>query len=173
MSSITTHAGSTFLEAMREAVTGVTVVTTDGAHGRWGQTVSAMCSVSADPPLLLACVNRRSPLAVAIEANGVFCVNVLTAAQAAVADTFAGRPAAGTPFDFGCAAWERAQTGAPLLAGALVRFDCELSSCVDAGTHTIFIGSVVAADTSPGAPLIYTRRAYARPERLERNWEHA
>ncbi|GEB48536.1 flavin reductase family protein [Streptomyces cacaoi] len=47
---------------MGNAATGVTVVTTDGPHGRYGQTVSAMCSVSADPPALLVCVTVRSPL---------------------------------------------------------------------------------------------------------------
>ena len=50
-----------FVNAMSAAVTGVNLITTDGRAGRFGVTVSAMCSVSADPPILLACVNRRSP----------------------------------------------------------------------------------------------------------------
>ena len=54
-------ARETFIAAMGQAATGVTVVTTDGRAGRLGVTVSAMTSVSADPPLLLICVNRRSP----------------------------------------------------------------------------------------------------------------
>ena len=50
-----------FVEAMSRAVSGVSIVTTDGQAGRFGQTVSAMSSVSADPPLLLVCINRKSP----------------------------------------------------------------------------------------------------------------
>ena len=45
---------------MGAAVTGVSVVTTDGAGGRLGLTVSSMASVSADPPMLLVCIGRRS-----------------------------------------------------------------------------------------------------------------
>ena len=78
---------------MSGTVTGVSVVTTDGTSGRLGLTVSSMTSVSADPPTLLVCINRRSPLVEAIRANGVFAVNVVGAHQAAVADTFAGRRA--------------------------------------------------------------------------------
>ena len=43
-------ARDSFIAAMRQAATGVTVVTTDGAAGRRGVTVSAMTSVSAEPP---------------------------------------------------------------------------------------------------------------------------
>lgn len=64
---------------MGNAATGVTVVTTDGPHGRYGQTVSAMCPVSADPPALLVCVTVRSPLPAAARGNGVLAVSVLAA----------------------------------------------------------------------------------------------
>jgi len=80
-----------FINAMSGAVTGVNVITTDGRAGRFGITVSAMCSVSADPPMLLACINRRSPVCSAILSNQVYCVNVLSASQRDLADSFAGR----------------------------------------------------------------------------------
>jgi flavin reductase (DIM6/NTAB) family NADH-FMN oxidoreductase RutF len=104
-----------FVAAMRAAVSGVTVVTTDGPGGRRGLTVSSMASVSADPPTLLVCVTRRSPLVAAIRANGVFAVGVLGAHQAGVAEVFAGRTS-GERFGFGCARWEAGASGAPLLA---------------------------------------------------------
>jgi flavin reductase len=155
-----------FVGAMAAAVTGVNVVTTDGAAGRFGLTVSAMASVSADPPLLLVAVSRHSPLLPAIRANRVFAVSVLGAHQAAVADTFAGRPDAGEPYDFGCASWELGASVAPLLAGAAARFDCDVSTTVEAGSHTLVIGAVRAATRGAVRPLAYTRRAYARAEPL-------
>ena len=49
-----------FTDAMRQTVSGVSVITTDGDHGRFGMTVSSVTPVSAEPPLLLVCVNRSS-----------------------------------------------------------------------------------------------------------------
>ena len=63
-----------FLQGMSAAACTVSVVTTDGAHGRAGVTVSAMSSVSADgaAPTLLVCVHSLSPAAKTIIANGTF-----------------------------------------------------------------------------------------------------
>ena len=149
-----------FVCAMRAAVTGVTVVTTDGVGGRLGRTVSALASVSAEPAMLLVCIARRSPLVAAIRTNAVFGVNVLGDHQAVLAETFAGR----TPsrFDFGAARWDTGATGAPLLSDAAARFDCLVASIVEAGTHTIVVGDVLAAEPGTAPPLAYTGGAYAR-----------
>src|SRR5918995_1086900 len=101
---------TSFLSAMGAAVASVNVVTTDGAAGRFGLTVSSMASGSASPPMLLVCIDRRSPLVRAITANRAFAVSALGVRQAAVADTFAGRPSAGEPYDFAVASWERGGT---------------------------------------------------------------
>src|SRR3974377_2195644 len=85
-----------FLLGMSYAACTVSVVTTDGAAGLHGVTVSAMVSVSADTPqpTLLVCIHRLSPVAAALLANGVFCVNVLREDQAYISDSFAGRTGA-------------------------------------------------------------------------------
>lgn|GEM_PF-253364 len=152
-----------FIDAMSRAVTGVTVVATDGAVGQFGQTVSAMSSVSADPPLLLVCINRKSPICEAIAQHRVFSVNVLRADQQRVAQTFAGRPKSGLAYDFGSAVWETAETGAPLLIGAVARFDCVLHDTHGAGTHFIYIGRVVDSTSEPSAALVYAQRTYGEP----------
>ncbi|GBD43458.1 FMN reductase (NADH) RutF [bacterium HR40] len=151
-----------FVGAMARVVSSVTIVTTDGPAGRFGVTVSAMSSVSADPPLILACINRRSPACRAIAENRVFGVNVLASTQRHVAQTFAGRPERGRPFDFGCARWRVQITGAPILEGSVAAFDCRLLTAYDAGTHRIFIGEVLEATTAPGDPLLYGERRYGR-----------
>jgi flavin reductase len=150
---------SDFVGAMRAAVTGVNVVTTDGVGGRLGRTVSALASVSAEPEMLLVCIARRSPLAAAVRTNGVFGVNVLGAHQAAVAETFAGRSA--PRYDFGAGRWDVAATRAPLLDGAAARFDCVVASMVEAGSHTVVIGDVLAAEKGTPPPLAYTGGDYA------------
>jgi flavin reductase len=158
---------TSFVSAMGAAVASVNVVTTDGAAGRFGLTVSSMASVSAAPPMLLICIDRRSPLVRAITGNRVFAVNALGVRQAAVADTFAGRSHAGEHYDFAVASWERGGTGVPLLIGAAARFECLVASTVEAGSHTIVIGDVMASDRHGVRALAYTRREYARPVPLQ------
>ena len=152
-----------FLQAMAEAATSVTLVTTDGPAGRFGVTVSAFASVSADPPMLLACINRKSPAAAAISANGGFCVNVLSAAQSFLADVFAGRSERFPPYDFTCADWMRAE-GGWRLCDAVATFDCVLDRDVPAGSHQVLIGRVLATHRSAlpdMSSLVYSRRAYS------------
>jgi flavin reductase len=159
----------TFIASMARAATGVSVVTTDGPAGRFGITVSAVSSVSADPPLVLACVNRKSPVAAAIAANGILCINLLADHQQAVADTFAGRPRDGAPYDFASVLWQIATTGAPAFAEAAATFDCVLDQAIEAGTHRIFIGRVVSAGAGVAAPLVYAARGCRRISALEVN----
>jgi flavin reductase len=127
--------------------------------------VSAMCSVSADPPLLLACLHGRSPANAAIAANGVFCVNVLATRHDHVADTFAGRPCAGKDrWDFSCGYWGVAPSGAPRIVDAIASFGCEVDRVIPAGTHLVYIGRVRVVQATPGTPLIYAARSYWRPQ---------
>ena len=156
-----------FIAAMGRAVTGVTIVTTDGRAGRFGITVSAFSSVSAEPPLVLACVNRKSPVAEAVLVNRVLCINVLADAHRHVADTFAGRGAEGRSYDFGIGTWGTAVTGAPVLHESLATFDCFLETWHDAGTHRILIARVAAAGHAEARPLAYAQRSYRRVVALD------
>ena len=152
-----------FVNAMGGAVTGVNVVTTYGPAGRFGLTVSAFSSVSADPPMVLICINRRSPADAAVSENSRFCVNVLSTKQRDIADTFAGYPADGAPYDFTAARWDEGYTGAPSLVDAIATFDCVVETTIDSGSHTVFIGRVFGVKEGVGRPLLYTDRAYGRP----------
>jgi flavin reductase len=155
-----------FVAAMRVQATAVNLVTTDGPAGRFGVTVSAVASVSAEPPLVLACVNHRSPAVEAIKRNGAFCVNALNAGQAEIANVFAGRPSQGAPFDFACADWVPGITGSPELGGALASLDCEVYETIDAGTHTVFIGRVIGTISRAARPLLYCDRQFTTPSGL-------
>lgn len=151
-----------FTLAMGAAATGVTIVTTLGVAGRFGLTVSAIASVSAEPPLLLVCVNRRNPSVTAITQNSKFAVNILSEQQEDVARTFSGRPITGQPYDFSRHDWQQGQHGMPLITGAAAHFECDIETIHDAGTHRIFIGRVVAAARGSSPPLIYSNRSFGR-----------
>lgn len=165
-----TEVPSSFIEAMAIAATPVSIVTTDGPAGRFGITVSAVVSVSAEPPIVLVCINRKSPAVAAIDRNGVFCVNMLGADQSRLANCFAGRPDDGKAFDFGLGDWRKAVSGAPVLQTAAACFDCVLHHSRDAGTHRIITGSVLCARSSERQPLAYSRRAYRTLQPLQDDW---
>lgn len=151
-----------FLAAMRRAATSVSVVATAGPGGRFAVTVSSVASVSAEPPMVLACVNRRSPVCAAIRVNGVFTLNLLSVEQARVAETFAGRCPDFPPFDFACADWhDVGDPAAPILADALSSFHCRLHEAYDAGTHAILLGCVGMTISRDAQPLLYANRRYS------------
>jgi len=155
-------AATDFVSAMGLAATGVSVVTTDGPMGRFGLTVSAVSSVSAEPPLVLVCINRRSPAIAALDGNGAFAVNLLAAHNRAYAETFSGRPKEGNPFDFANHDWTTGELSLPLVAEATAAFECETFQSHDAGTHRIYVGRVIAAHRGDAEPLVYCNRAYRR-----------
>src|SRR5271168_2715209 len=158
-----------FLLGMSHAACTVNVVTTDGAAGRHGVTVSAMVSVSADTPqpTLLVCIHHMSPVVGALLENGVFCVNVLRDDQSHISENFAGRSGARGDARFDCTAWTTQLTGAPRVVDALVAFDCRVTASERVGSHFVVFGSVQDIFVAGGgAPLIYANRAYGVPRRF-------
>ena len=152
-----------FREGMRRLAASVCLITTarrDGA--RYGLTATAVCSLSAEPPMLLCCLNRASHSFAAVSEAGVFCVNVLGQADAGVAHRFSGDRPAAEKFEAGV--WAVGATGAPRLATALAAFDCKLAQVVEAGSHAILLGSVVQVDLveAPAPPLLYAQGGYGR-----------
>jgi flavin reductase len=161
----TADTATSFVSAMGRCATGVTIVGAGHRGEQVAQTVSAMASVSTEPPLLLVCIHRRSPINAVIERSGTFCVNALATRHDHVADTFAGRPWPGKGrWDFTCGRWETSENGNPRLADALSSFDCAVHSVTEAGTHLVYIGAVQHVTTESGPPLVYVARGYARPD---------
>lgn len=153
-----TVSGAAFRDAMRRFPTGVTVVTTriDGvAHGF---TANAFASVSAEPPTVLICVNRDASAHPLISQSSIFCVNVLSLEQRELARRFADSAMRASRFD-GLTV-HAAATGAPVIDGVLAYFDCRLAEEYTAGTHTVFLGTVVASGTRAGKPLGYFDAGY-------------
>ncbi len=146
----------------------VTVVASDGPAGRAGQTVSAVAAASYDPPMLVACIQSRSPANTTIAANGVFTVNVLGVQHDHVADTFAGRPWPGKePWDFTCGEWSLGEGETPRLGDALLIAACRLVTTVRAGSHFVHVGQVTGLEAHGGEPLVYAGRRYGRHMEIE------
>jgi flavin reductase (DIM6/NTAB) family NADH-FMN oxidoreductase RutF len=147
----------TFRNALNAAVTGVTVVTTKARGTMVGQTVSAFCHVSDEPPTLLVAIPNGETLAKAITESQAFAVNVLADHQAPLAESFKGN--AGT---FAVKHWWPFGR-LPLLQGAAARFECRVERTHANGTHLLVIGTVTRAQRGNARPLAYTRRGYTAP----------
>ncbi|CAN5642316.1 hypothetical protein BH23CHL5_BH23CHL5_11030 [soil metagenome] len=161
MSETTAGLRNRFVDAMSRVASSVAIVSTDGEAGKFALTVSAIVSVTADPPTLLVCINRKNPIEAALRQNGVFLISMLRADQRHVAEVFAGRPVRGDPYDFSAGRWEPSPNSMPRLSGTVAWFDCRLFATHHVGTHTIFIGRVEHADNGHGTPLVYGRRSFA------------
>lgn len=151
-------------EVHRKFVTGVTVVTTtDENQEPRGLVVNAFVSVSLQPPLILVCVARTSSTYAALMAADSFAVNILAADQGEVVARFAKSG----PDKFQGVQWNPGLLGVPVLTGSAGYFEAEVSERVQASTHTMFIGHVRAAGTSPRAPLVYLGGDFHDPAGLE------
>lgn len=153
-----------FRRVMGRFTTGVTIVTTRAGDDVHGTTMSAVCSVSLQPPLVLVCVDHESDIHALIRESGVFAVNILHERQAGLAVELSHK---GTAEQLAAHQLENLQhrngeTGAPLLEDSLAYVECRVENTVEAGDHTIYIGAVVAAGVNPGAdrPLLHYEGRY-------------
>lgn len=144
--------GDTLREVLRRFAAGVTVITSTGEGGRpVGMTATAFTSVSLDPAMVLVCVNASARTRHAIEGSTAYAVNVLAAGQEQIAGHFASK----IVDKFEGVPWHPGATGAPLLDGALAWVECRVAQAVEAGTHIIYLGTVLAAGLGSGDPLVY------------------
>ena len=145
-----------FKFAMSHFASGVTVVTTEHEGKAFGMTVASFASLSLHPPLVLVCIEKSVKTHDAIAAAGKFGVSILRSDQQDVSSRFASR----AEDKFSGVDIRRGTLGVPMIAGALTALECSLENQLPGGDHTIFVGKVVDAQTTDGAPLIYFRSGY-------------
>ncbi len=156
MSGITSE---DFKNGMRHLAAAVNVISAMVDGKPRGMLATAVCSVCADPPTLLICINRAAQMHKTIAEGSRFCVSVLDEQQFETATNFMtlDRDAR-----FKLCDWDTLATGAPAIRNALVNFDAEVDSRIDVGTHTIFLGRIVELRLSDrGLPLVYHDGNYA------------
>lgn len=159
-----------FKEGMRRLAGVCTIVTStdfsDGHQGWVGLTATAISSVTAEPPRVLVCVNRSVLAHQTIVRAGVLGINVLAAENGlALANRFGG---GGCRDDekFMRGQWMTGMLGVPLLADALVNFECTIVDIVASSTHDIIICEVVGTNSNLDCnePLIYFDGSFKLPD---------
>jgi flavin reductase (NADH) len=150
----------TFVEIMASYPAGVAIVTTLEADGTpRGLTTTAVSSVSAEPPLLLVCVDLTSRTLPALRAGGRFVVNFLREGRSELARVFASK----RDDKFEQIAWRATASGMPVLhEDALAWAECVTVQELEPGDHVILLGRVEegVGAAEDGAPLMYYRRSW-------------
>lgn len=140
----------------------VTILTARDSEGRdHGMTVSAFCSASLVPPLVLACIDRTTDMYGVLPKASHFGISILAEGQEALSRRFAELPSG----RFDGIGYSRAESGVVLLDDALAHLECRRVDRYDAGDHTIYVGEVEWAASYQHRPLLYYRGGYAQLER--------
>jgi len=151
-----------FRSVLGRFASGVTVVTgLDEAGNDQGMTVSAFCSLSLDPPLILICVDRAASMYESFEKAPGFIVNILSESQEPLARRFSGPD----PNRFDGIGYERGMNGVAILDDVLGYLECRNVGSHPGGDHCVYIGEVKFAQSREGRPLLYYRGGYAQLER--------
>jgi len=146
-----------FRNALSCFASGVSIVTTKDASGKLhGITVSAFCSVSLEPPLILICIEKTAASHYAFAESNAFVVNILDESQTYLSERFAA-PASDKFEDIEISPGIE---GIPVLIDALANLECRLKQICDGGDHSIFVGEVEKTYVNDGQPLVYFRSAY-------------
>ena len=149
-----------FREVMGHLASGVTIITAAQQAAPVGMTATAVCSVSAKPPMLLVSLTAGSRTALGVEQSKAFAVHLMAHDSQNYAEQFA---AAGDHFA-GVSYRRDEQTGVPVLQDVLGYFLCLVEHAVDIADHVLFVGRVVECEVkAPGHhPLVYFDRKYRK-----------
>jgi len=139
------------------------IITTSHQGELAGLTATAVCSVSAEPPRLLVCVNENVRAHQLISESGRLGVNVLNGGHEGLARRFAGMVegvAGAARFEEGN--WCEGKNGTPMLCDALVGFECNVIEQTRSGTHSIFLCEVidVISPEDADSALVYFNRNF-------------
>ena len=137
--------------------TGVTIITTNTTDGPLGITANSFSSVSLDPPLVMWGIGRHSSRFAAFAECEHFAIHVLAIEQHDLCRRFAcsGRDFSGLEFNLN-------NEGAPLLPGALARFECKTANRITGGDHEMLLGQVLRTTAREGEPMVFSAGRYRR-----------
>ena len=125
-----------------------------------GATLSAVSSLSLDPPLFLACFDHRSDTLRAIRAERRFLVHVIAGGQSDIAMRFASK----SPDKFGEIAWRSTPAGLPVIDDCRLVMQCRLFSTLPGGDHAIIVGEVQEIVETRDVPaMVYADRRMTVP----------
>jgi flavin reductase len=149
---------SAFRSSMRRLAGGVALVTTRQGERAYGMVMTAVMSLSMEPPALVLAVNRTASLHDPLQAGAPFCVNLLKHGSEEMCRAFYALP---SEQRFSVGEWAEGPGGAPYLADAQAVICCQVGPIHAFGSHSLVVGLVTDAwAETEVAPLIHLDGAY-------------
>mgnify|MGYP000052907050 CR=1 FL=1 len=147
-------------EALKKVVNGVFIITTKCDDKVNGMTAVWLTTVSFDPPLVCVSIGKDHFTHNLIKKSGVFAVNILREGQVDIGKHF-GFTSGKETNKFASIPYTTKTTGSPVLNDVAAYLDCKVTSFVDLGNLTLFIGKVLDAWVDPDAkPLVFNEKDF-------------
>jgi flavin reductase ActVB len=153
-----------FKAAMRVLPSGVVMVTTRVNGRPWGLTISACCSVSADPPQIVISIGSRTTSCREILGSNRFGVSILAADQKELAERGSIVGLAKFVDEFCETRGDCEALDSPMISGALFHLDCEVAGDYPVSDHHLIVGlvhrAIARASGESPQPLLYFDRRF-------------
>ena len=149
-----------FKQSMRRLAGGVCILASARDGERHGLTMTAVCSLTLDPPMLIAWVNRDAGAYETMRSTRRVSVNLLGSDQIELAELFSSSTIKGTE-RFERTEWVEMASGVPALTGALAVLDCQIVEEKAVGQHSVLFCEVKAARLEDEKdPLVHFDRQF-------------
>lgn len=141
---------------MADLPAAVSLITTlDAAGHPRGATVSAVSSLSLEPPLVLVCLDHGSDTLAALPEGHQFILHIAADGQQDVAYALARKG----EDKFSTFEWAPSVDGLPIIAGSALAMHCTVEALLPGGDHTIVVGRIEGiAHDEASTPIVYHRR---------------
>lgn len=150
---------NTYRHLLGRFASGIAIITARDGDRDVGMTVSAICSLSLSPPLVLVCVDHQASMHELLLRHPKLGISIIASEHEAHSRRFADRNAThrfdGVPFT-------RGESDVMLLDEAAAQLECQLVRHYDEGDHTIFIAEVERGATREARPLLHYCGRYAQ-----------
>jgi flavin reductase (DIM6/NTAB) family NADH-FMN oxidoreductase RutF len=150
---------NTFRQLLSHFASGIAIVTACDGERDVGMTVSAFCSVSLSPPLVLVCVDRSASMHDLLLRHPRLGISIMASEHEAHCRRFADKNETCRFHGVSCT---RGESSVLLLDDAMAHLECQLVHHCHAGDHTIFIAEVERGAMRDGQPLLYFRGHFAQ-----------
>lgn len=151
-----------FKIGMQLLAASTTIITSEHDGARAGMAATAVCSLTADPPAILICINRTARTYGYVMDSRKFVVNVVPDDMPEIVGAFSSKEDKEKQFGM-AGTWTSGELGLPVLKEAVVSIECEVDNWANTKTHAVFFGLVkqVHLNTDKSA-LIYERQCFRK-----------